>query len=249
MAWGIELSSHGPAPDLQLMSALQCGSSSPFSSSKTARNDPEIVSAAPHEIFLFATSRLSKPPPRFPLGTRWGLGATEDLVKYVSVACVSPVASSCRAGSVFAHTRRRLNRSGVRPSHPFTSRAFGPCRLSRAPLCPSPLSARARLSRAERDAAQTQTFGFADANAAVMSGAAVPNTGGVTAADSFGSPGIVGEARRYIGGNPTWARQPVVRALQTWCCSTGIATAPTWRTRSPAMVMRVSGPQVGLPPI
>src|SRR5882757_1929782 len=61
----------------------------------------------------------------------------------------------------------------------------------------------ARLSRAERDAAQTQTFGFADANAAVMSGAAVPNTGGVTAADSFGSPGIVGEARRYIGGNPT----------------------------------------------
>jgi len=54
----------------------------------------------------------------------------------------------------------------------------------------------ARLSRAERDAAQTQTFGFADANAAVMSGAAVPNTGGVTAADSFGSPGIV--ARRGV---------------------------------------------------
>jgi len=105
----------------------------------------------------------------------------------------------------------------------------------------------ARLSRAERDAAQTQTFGFADANAAVMSGAAVPNTGGVTAADSFGSPGIVGEARRYIGGNPTgrgslWCARFMNMVLQhSGYRGTGSDMANSFARYG----QRVSGPQVG----
>src|SRR5262249_44157489 len=56
----------------------------------------------------------------------------------------------------------------------------------------------ARLSHRERGVAQMQAGSFADANAN-----AVPNTGGVIAEDSFGSSGIVAEARRYLGGNPT----------------------------------------------
>jgi len=105
----------------------------------------------------------------------------------------------------------------------------------------------ARLSRAERDAAQTQTFGFADADAAVMSGAAVPNTGGVTAADSFGSPGIVGEARRYIGGNPTgrgslWCARFMNMVLQhSGYRGTGSDMANSFARYG----QRVSGPQVG----
>jgi len=105
----------------------------------------------------------------------------------------------------------------------------------------------ARLSRAERDAAQTQTFGFADADAAVMSGAAVPNTGGVTAADSFGSPGIVGEARSYIGGNPTgrgslWCARFMNMVLQhSGYRGTGSDMANSFAKYG----QRVSGPQVG----
>src|SRR5262245_52421982 len=54
----------------------------------------------------------------------------------------------------------------------------------------------ARLSRLERGVAQMQAEGFIDANA-------VPNTGGVIAEGSVASSGLVSEARRYLGGNPT----------------------------------------------
>ena len=105
----------------------------------------------------------------------------------------------------------------------------------------------ARPSRAERGAAQTQTFGFADANAAAMSGAAVPNTGGVTEASSFGSSGIVSEARQYIGGNPTgrgslWCARFMNMVLQkSGYHGTGSDMANSFAHYG----QRISGPQVG----
>jgi uncharacterized protein (TIGR02594 family) len=65
----------------------------------------------------------------------------------------------------------------------------------------------ARASRWDRGVEQMQARGFADSNASANA-SVVPNTGGVTAASSFGtssfgSSGLVSEARRYLGGNPT----------------------------------------------
>src|SRR5438034_6173517 len=56
----------------------------------------------------------------------------------------------------------------------------------------------ARGSRWDRGVAQMQAQGFANTNTSP-----VPNTGGVTMQDSFGSSNVVAEARRYLGGNPT----------------------------------------------
>lgn len=91
--------------------------------------------------------------------------------------------------------------------------------------------------------------GFADANAAFVPHTdAVPNTGGVTFADSsYGSPGLVAEARRYIGGNPTSRRS-------LWCArfmnmvlkDTGYRGTNSDMASSFAHYgQRVSGPQVG----
>lgn len=88
-----------------------------------------------------------------------------------------------------------------------------------------------------------QTPGFADPDARV------PNTGGVTETSGFGSSGIgiVAEARRYLGGNPTSRRS-------LWCArfmnmvlkesgyrGTGSDMASSFAHYG----QRVSGPQVG----
>ncbi|WP_338692343.1 TIGR02594 family protein [Bradyrhizobium sp. 26S5] len=105
----------------------------------------------------------------------------------------------------------------------------------------------ARLSRSERRAL-TQATALTEANAAVMPGIeAVPNTGGVSAASGFGSSGIVAEARRYLGGNPTdrrslWCARFMNMVLQhTGYRGTGSDMASSFAKYGE----RVSGPQVG----
>ncbi|MBR0796899.1 TIGR02594 family protein [Bradyrhizobium jicamae] len=99
------------------------------------------------------------------------------------------------------------------------------------------------LLRGDRGDGQMQTPGFADPDARV------PNTGGVTETSGFGSSGIgiVAEARRYLGGNPTSRRS-------LWCArfmnmvlkesgyrGTGSDMASSFAHYG----QRVSGPQVG----
>ncbi|MCC8971271.1 TIGR02594 family protein [Bradyrhizobium brasilense] len=106
----------------------------------------------------------------------------------------------------------------------------------------------ARLSRAERRAL-AQPGGIVETNAAPLPGSAdaVPNTGGVIAAGGFGSSGIVAEARRYLGGNPTgrsslWCARFMNMVLQhTGHRGTGSDMASSFARYG----TRVSGPQVG----
>ncbi|MGL3211322.1 TIGR02594 family protein [Bradyrhizobium sp. BR 1433] len=106
----------------------------------------------------------------------------------------------------------------------------------------------ARLSRAERRALE-QPGGIVETNAAPLPGSAdpVPNTGGVSAAGDFGSSGIVAEARRYLGGNPTgrsslWCARFMNMVLQhTGHRGTGSDMASSFAKYG----TRVSGPQVG----
>ena len=109
----------------------------------------------------------------------------------------------------------------------------------------------ARASRWERGVAQMQARGLADGNASA-SADMVPNTGGVTAASgfgasSFGSSGLVSEARRYLGGNPTgrgslWCARFMNLVLQhTGYKGTGSDMAASFAHYG----QRVSGPQVG----
>ena len=106
----------------------------------------------------------------------------------------------------------------------------------------------ARLSRAERRAL-AQPGGIVETNAAPLPGSAdpVPNTGGVSAAGGFGSSGIVAEARRYLGGNPTdrsslWCARFMNMVLQhTGHRGTGSDMASSFAKYG----TRVSGPQVG----
>jgi len=109
----------------------------------------------------------------------------------------------------------------------------------------------ARASRWDRGVAQMQARGFADSNASTNANA-VPNTGGVTAASSFetssfGSSGLVSEARRYLGGNPTgrgrlWRARFMNMVLErTGLHGTGSDLARSFASYG----QRVSGPQVG----
>jgi len=100
----------------------------------------------------------------------------------------------------------------------------------------------ARGSRWDRGVAQMQTQGFADTNASL-----VPNTGGVTITSSFGSSGLVSEARRYLGGNPTgrgslWCARFMNLVLQhSGYKGTGSDMANSFAQYG----QRISGPQVG----
>lgn len=114
----------------------------------------------------------------------------------------------------------------------------------------------ARASRWERGVAQMQAHGFADSNASINA-SAVPNTGGVAATSSFatssfatsslGSSGIVSEARRYLGGNPTgrgslWCARFMNLVLQhSGYKGTGSDMANSFAHYG----QRISGPQVG----
>jgi uncharacterized protein (TIGR02594 family) len=87
-----------------------------------------------------------------------------------------------------------------------------------------------------------QARGLADSNASLASGA-----GGMTSASSFGSSGIVAEARRYLGGNPTgrgslWCARFMNMVLQhSGYRGTGSDMANSFARYG----QRVSGPQIG----
>jgi uncharacterized protein (TIGR02594 family) len=109
----------------------------------------------------------------------------------------------------------------------------------------------ARASRWDRGVEQMQARGFADSNASADA-SVVPNTGGVTAASSFGtssfgSSGLVSEARRYLGGNPTgrgslWCARFMNLVLQhSGYKGTGSDMASSFAQYG----QRISGPQVG----
>lgn len=108
----------------------------------------------------------------------------------------------------------------------------------------------ARGSRFERSAAQLQTSGFANAQASYDPNANVGGmaNNGMAASGGFGGgSGLVSEARRYIGGNPTgrgslWCARFMNMVLQhTGHQGTGSDMASSFARYG----TRVSGPQVG----
>jgi uncharacterized protein (TIGR02594 family) len=108
----------------------------------------------------------------------------------------------------------------------------------------------ARTSRWERGVAQMQAYGFADSNASINTSfntSAGPSVGSFSGISSFGSSGIVSEARRYIGGNPTgrgslWCARFMNLVLQhSGYKGTGSDMASSFAHYG----QRVSGPQVG----
>jgi uncharacterized protein (TIGR02594 family) len=102
----------------------------------------------------------------------------------------------------------------------------------------------ARASRWERGVARMQARGIADAQASVAPHASPAAT---ATADSFGSSGVVAEARRYVGGNPTgrgslWCARFMNMVLErSGHRGTGSDMARSFASYG----QRVSGPQVG----
>src|SRR5215470_12133912 len=112
----------------------------------------------------------------------------------------------------------------------------------------------ARLSRWERGVARMQAGGFADTNASAAANASVAaasnstlTPAGGAMGSSFGSSGVVSEARRYLGGNPTgrgslWCARFMNMVLQhSGYRGTGSDMASSFAKYG----QRVSGPQVG----
>ncbi|MDX3969043.1 MAG: TIGR02594 family protein [Bradyrhizobium sp.] len=104
---------------------------------------------------------------------------------------------------------------------------------------------RARSSRFERSAAQLQASGFANTQASYDPNA---NAGGAGMSGGLsGGSGLVSEARRYLGGNPTgrgslWCARFMNMVLeQTGHRGTGSDMANSFAHYG----TRVSGPQVG----
>jgi uncharacterized protein (TIGR02594 family) len=102
----------------------------------------------------------------------------------------------------------------------------------------------ARASRWERGVAQMQAHGFANTHATFPSGT---SSGDMATSGGFGSPNVVAEARRYLGGNPTgrgslWCARFMNLVLQhTGFKGTGSDMAASFAHYG----QRVSGPQVG----
>ena len=100
----------------------------------------------------------------------------------------------------------------------------------------------ARQSRWDAGVAQMRAGGFGNANASFA-----PNAGGVTTTSSFGSSGIISEARRYLGGNPTsrsslWCARFMNLVLQrSGYKGTGSDAARSFANYG----QRISGPQIG----
>lgn len=103
----------------------------------------------------------------------------------------------------------------------------------------------AHAARSDRGMAQMQAGGFAAAFSDPNS--TLTPAGGVAASSSFGSSGVVAEARRYIGGNPTgrgslWCARFMNMVLQhSGYRGTGSDMANSFASYG----QRVSGPQVG----
>ena len=110
----------------------------------------------------------------------------------------------------------------------------------------------ARTSRWERTVAQMNARGLGDANASVAPAASVVSNSTVTPAggamaSGYGSSGIVSEARKYLGGNPTgrgslWCARFMNMVLQhSGYRGTGSDMASSFAQYG----QRISGPQVG----
>ena len=108
----------------------------------------------------------------------------------------------------------------------------------------------ARVSRWERGVAQMQAGGLADANANanfVDPNSTLTPTGGAMGPVNFGSSGVVSEARRYLGGNPTgrgslWCARFMNMVLEhSGYRGTGSDMANSFASYG----QRISGPQVG----
>ncbi len=106
----------------------------------------------------------------------------------------------------------------------------------------------ARVSRWERGVAQMQAGGLGDANANLVDpNSTLTSTGGVMAPVDFGSSGVVSEARRYLGGNPTgrgslWCARFMNMVLEhSGYRGTGSDMANSFAGYG----QRISGPQVG----
>ena len=110
----------------------------------------------------------------------------------------------------------------------------------------------ARASRWERAVVQMNARGLGDANASVAPAAAVASNATMTPAggsmaSGYGSSGIVSEARKYLGGNPTgrgslWCARFMNMVLQhSGYRGTGSDMASSFAKYG----QRVSGPQVG----
>ncbi|QQO35055.1 TIGR02594 family protein [Bradyrhizobium diazoefficiens] len=107
----------------------------------------------------------------------------------------------------------------------------------------------ARGSRFERSAAQLQTSGFGNTQASYDPNAnsGMANNGMAASGGFGGGSGLVSEARRYIGGNPTgrgslWCARFMNMVLQhTGHQGTGSDMASSFARYG----TRVSGPQVG----
>jgi uncharacterized protein (TIGR02594 family) len=101
-----------------------------------------------------------------------------------------------------------------------------------------------RRSRWDRGVAQMRTRGFANTNASLGSN---ESSAEMASSGSYGSSGIVSEARRYLGGNPTgrgslWCARFMNLVLQrTGLKGTGSDMAASFAHYG----QRVSGPQVG----
>jgi uncharacterized protein (TIGR02594 family) len=89
-----------------------------------------------------------------------------------------------------------------------------------------------------------QASGFADTQASLLSG---PASGGTAMSGGYGETGVVAEARRYLGGNPTsrrslWCARFMNMVLErTGHHGTGSDLARSFASYG----QRVSGPQVG----
>ena len=101
-----------------------------------------------------------------------------------------------------------------------------------------------RASRFERGAAAMRTRGLDGSQASLMAG---PDSSGTAASGGFGGSGVVAEARRYIGGNPTGrGRLWCARFMNLVLERTGHHGTGSDMARSFAHYgQRVSGPQVG----
>ena len=122
-------------------------------------------------------------------------------------------------------------------------------------VSPGRIGRRARLrhaSRWERAAEQVQARGLGNANASLTQVASAdPNAtmtpAGGAMASGYGSTGVVSEARKYIGGNPTgrgslWCARFMNMVLQhSGYRGTGSDMASSFAKYG----QRVSGPQVG----
>jgi uncharacterized protein (TIGR02594 family) len=101
-----------------------------------------------------------------------------------------------------------------------------------------------RASRFERSAAAIRTRGLEGSQASLMAGSA---SSGPAMSSGFGGSGVVAEARRYIGGNPTGrGRLWCARFMNLVLERTGHRGTGSDMARSFAHYgQRVSGPQVG----